>query len=92
MEMAANHKAALVHETGMSKEGTLAYKGLVPTEIYVVLEGLIPRFFQTRAYIDKLQKKLLGPHQPALKKVHFIDNRRTDAPAPEACHESQDAD
>lgn len=63
-------RAALKLETGMSDGGQFAYKGQIPTELYIVMHNIEPQFGHNPTLISQVQEMVMPKNTlPDLKKV-----------------------
>lgn len=73
-------KAAQVHENGMSKDGNMRRRGMIPSAVFYVIEQRVPGFFNDPTSVDIFYEIFMGDHRPGRvkSKLHIIDRKKKD--------------
>lgn len=72
-ELIQQEYEALVTSTGMSRDGHFAYRGQIPMDVYIVIEGKVPGFLRDPKNLILVHKMCMGKYMPKARKVHIID-------------------
>jgi len=63
-EYVKRRREQLWQPTGMSRDGTMAYEGAIPADIYIVITAKYPDFFNTPTNYELALKVFCGDHRP----------------------------
>ena len=73
--MVADRASQLVSTSGVTRGGTMAYTGMVPAELFIVIQRKFPDFFQTPRHVERFYKIMLGHHKPKPGRNFFLIER-----------------
>ncbi|MFA4972383.1 MAG: hypothetical protein WC683_07200 [bacterium] len=75
-EMVKREYETLFRSNGMSKDGQFAYRGQIPTDVFIILERMFPGFLKTPRGLIKVHNILMEEFLPKPdKKFHIISRK-----------------
>jgi len=69
IEILKEQKETLIVPSGMSRDGNMAFRGVIPTDLYIVLAHRCPGIWDDPKNVNLVQKLVMGDYRPKAMKV-----------------------